>query len=142
MTRYQPARSDLPTETSLLVAYLEREKAFPCIGKKRAAELGRTFGAGLKDAILRVDDGVIKIVGEEPALAAAAAMEVRQEETAFLEWLDSVGARIQPHKAIRIARAWGAQGAEAVQTNPYLLLAVSDWKSVDHVAQVLGVVEP
>ncbi|MCC8950216.1 AAA family ATPase [Bradyrhizobium sp. Arg62] len=133
--------SVLPAEANLLVAYLARERAFRGIGPRRAAALGEAFGAGLKDAIMRLDEGVIELVGEEPALAAAAAIEVRQAEAAMLEWIDAIGARIPIDKAIRIARAWGPQGVEAVRQNPYLLLSVSDWKTVDGIARTLGISE-
>ncbi len=137
--RRPPTRVGLPSETLLLAAYLARNPAFPRIGENRAKALAEAFGPDLKAALLAIDDRVVEIIGEEPAIAAAAAMELREAETAFLSWLDEVGANIPPPKAIRIARAWGPQGVEAVEANPYLLLAVSDFKTVDAIAQSLGI---
>lgn len=131
--------SDMSDNPALLVTYIAREAAFKGIGPKRAKALGDAFGPGLQDALLAMDDGVISIIGEEPAINAAAAMDVRKDDAGFLAWLDQIGVNIPAWKAIRIARAWGPQGIAAVQANPYLLLAVSDWRTVDAVAEALGV---
>ena len=89
--------------------------------------------------MLSIADRVVEIIGEEAAINAAAVLETRLPETDFLEWLTGLTAEIPIYKAIRIARAWGKQGTEAVKRNPYLLLAVGDWKTVDRIAASLGV---
>lgn len=129
----------LPASSSLFAEYLARDRAFKGIGPKRAAALFEAFGPDLRDALLSIDDRVVEIVGEEAAINAAAILETRLHETDFLEWLTGLKAEIPIYKAIRIARAWGKQGTEAVKRNPYLLLAVSDWKTVDRIAASLGV---
>lgn len=140
MSHYSaPARRGLPSETQLLAAYIMREPAFRGIGKKRAKALADAFGADLQAALLAIDDRVVEIIGEEPAIAAAAAMELRVAEVDFLSWLDQIGAKILPQKAIRLARAWGQQGIEIVKANPYLLLAVSDFTTVDAIAGSVGI---
>ncbi|MDD9727265.1 AAA family ATPase [Roseovarius sp. SK2] len=140
MTHYRaPKPQGLPSKTPLLAAYLRRERAFRGIGKERARALADAFGDDLQAALLAIDDRVIEIIGEEPAIAAAAAMELRVPETGFLSWLDEIGANIDPQKAIRVARAWGPQGIEVVKANPYLLLAVSDFNTVDTIAWSVGI---
>lgn len=127
------------SETPVFLTYLARDRAFKGIGPKRAAALGEAFGSGLKDALLNIDHRVIDIVGEQAALAAAAVLEVREAEAEFLLWLESLGAEIPASKAIRIARAWGKNGIEAVYNNPYLLLAIADFKVVDAIGRALGI---
>ncbi len=129
----------LPSCSSLFTEYLARDRAFKNIGPKRATALLNAFGAKVRIAMASIDDRVVEIIGEASAINAAAVLETRIPEVEFLEWLASVGADIPIQKAIRLARAWGEQGTDAVQRNPYLLLAVSDWRTVDRVAKSLGV---
>lgn len=139
MTSVASEPSALPREPGLLATYIAREKAFRGIGPRRAAALAAALGDDLEASILALDDRVIEIVGDDAAIAAAAAMEARHAETAFLGWLNEIGAEIPVGKAIRLARAWGPKGIEAVRSNPYLLLAIADWKAVDAIAQATGV---
>lgn len=140
MTSSLPSiKEGLPADVSLLVTYLARDRAFKGIGPKRARAMGDIFGSDLKTGILTMDERVIEIIGEESAIIAAAVMEVRQAETTFISWLDEIGANVPSSKAIRLARAWGPQGIETVRKNPYLLLAVSDWDSVDSIGRAMGV---
>lgn len=127
----------LPRHCAHLADYLARERAFKFIGPKRAAALRETFGSELRDAILKLDDRVVDILGEAPAINAAAVLEARLPEAEFLEWLSRIQANIPISRAIRIARAWGRQGVAEVQKNPYLLLAVSDWATVEAIADSL-----
>lgn len=139
MTSVASEPSGLPREIGLLATYIAREKAFRGIGPRRAAALAAALGDNLEASILALDERVIEIVGDEAAIAAAAAMEARHAETAFLGWLSEIGAEIPVGKAIRLARAWGPKGIEAVRGNPYLLLAIADWKAVDTIARATGV---
>lgn len=118
MTRANPVPASLPSETGLLAAYMASERAFRGIGPRRAAALADALGDGLKAAILALDQRVIEIVGEEPAIAAGAAIEARQSEVAFLSWLDEIGAKISAAQAIRLARAWGPQGSRRCVRTP------------------------
>ncbi|MGR3499620.1 MAG: AAA family ATPase [Limimaricola soesokkakensis] len=138
MTHHLPSRG-LPVASSLLVSYLARERAFRGIGPVRAAALVEAFGKGLKEALLSLDAGVVDIIGEEPAITAAAFLLVYEAETNFLSWLDEIEAVIPMKEGLRIARAWGPEGFKAIKANPYLLLAVSDWPTVDALGQALGV---
>lgn len=109
------------------------------IDPSRAAALVEAFGETLPQAILEQDEGVVEIIGEDHAITAAAVLETRLHEAVFLSWLHSINAKIHPTKAIRLARAWGRQGIEAAQQNPYLLLVVSDWQTVDRIGRALGI---
>lgn len=129
----------LPTCSSLFAEYLAHDRAFKGIGPRRAAALFDVFGPDIRDALLSIDDRVVDIIGEENAIIAAAVLTSRLAETNFLEWLTRLKAEVPIHKAIRIARAWGKQGTEAIMRNPYLLLAVCDWKTVDLIASKLGI---
>lgn len=129
----------LPSCSSLFAEYLARDRAFKYIGPKRAAALLEAFGPNLRNALLSIDEKVVRIIGEAPAISAAAVLETRIPETDFLAWLDCLNAEIPVHKAIRISRAWGKQGTDAVKKNPYLLLAVTDWKTADRIALAVGI---
>ncbi|NOD62720.1 AAA family ATPase [Ruegeria sp. HKCCD6109] len=135
----KPASDSPPENLTLFGQYLARERAFKNIGPNRAASLVAAFGERLPQAILDQEEGVIDIIGEDHAINAAAVLETRMQETAFIGWLESINAGIPTHKATRLARAWGAQGIEAVQQNPYLLLAISDWQVVDRIGTALGI---
>lgn len=138
---FQPTSTTtgLPAAPSLFAEYLARDRAFKFIGPVRANALVEALGSDLREAILSLDDRVVDIIGEAPAINAAAVLEARLPETEFLAWLVSVGADIPIYKAVRIARAWGEQGTKAVKQNPYLLLAVSDWKTADRLAASIGI---
>ncbi|KZZ23630.1 hypothetical protein A3753_19105 [Sulfitobacter sp. HI0082] len=79
------------------------------------------------------------ILGEASALNAAAVLETRLPEVDFLDWLSDIRAKIPVSKAIRLARAWGKQGVDQVKNNPFLLLAVSDWTTVEAIAEGLAI---
>ncbi|MDG1340224.1 MAG: AAA family ATPase [Paracoccaceae bacterium] len=134
-----PDNGGLPQSPSMFQHYLARERAFKNIGPKRAAALTEAFGDDLSKAILDQDEGVADIIGEEAALNAAAVLETRLPETTFLAWLDSLAAGIPASKAIRLARAWGPQGIDAIRKNPYLLIAITDWKTVDRIGAALNI---
>jgi exodeoxyribonuclease V alpha subunit len=133
----------LPVKASMttLVSYIAHDEAFRGIGPRRAAALGAAFGQELLEAITRCDERVIEIVGEEAAIRAAAVVEARKAEAALLAWLDSKELVIPTSQATRIARAWGPQGVARIEANPYLLLAVSDWKTVEAIARACAVGE-
>lgn len=130
---------DMPQPSlSLIETYLANTAAFAGIGPKRAQALYAAFGHETLHVLRTPCEDVIAIIGEEPALNAAAALEVREAETAFLEWLEPFDISV-PHTAlIRLARAWGTAGINAIKANPYLLLAVAPWMTVDTLAQSLG----
>ncbi|WP_237273534.1 AAA family ATPase [Sulfitobacter sp. M22] len=86
-----------------------------------------------------MDDRVVTILGEASAINAAAVLETRLPEADFLDWLSDIRADIPISKAIRLARAWGKQGVAQVKKNPFLLLAVSDWKTVEAIAEGLAI---
>ncbi|SDO40597.1 exodeoxyribonuclease V alpha subunit [Sulfitobacter litoralis] len=129
----------MPTRTDLLVSYIARERAFKGIGDVRAAALGKRFGTNLREAILSIDEDVIHIVGEVPAITAATVMSIREAETVFLKWLDDLQVNVSEAKAIRLSRAWGTKGIRSIQQNAYLLLAIADWKVIDDIALASGI---
>tara|TARA_R100000935_G_C2840561_1_gene170749 strand:- start:6250 stop:8163 length:1914 start_codon:yes stop_codon:yes gene_type:complete len=132
-------RDVVPARSALFAEYLAREPVFKYIGPKRAAALLESCGSELLEAILSLDDRVVEIIGETRAINAAATLETRLPEAQFLEWLAGLKANISIDKALRLVRAWGSQGTEAIKLNPYLLLAISDWKTVNCIADGLKI---
>lgn len=137
--RHSAAPDALPRDGALLVDYLARDRAFRDIGPKRAQALHDALGANLLEHLAMATNEVIDLVGEEPALCAAAALAERQGEADLLAWLSSLRVEMPIGRAIRLARAWGPQGLAALKTNPYLLLTIADWKVVDRVARAAGI---
>lgn len=137
--KLDPVADRVQNSPTLFAQYLARERAFTNIGPQRAAALVEAFGSRLSEAILAQDDGIIEIIGEEHAINAAAVLETRLPESDFLTWLESTKADIPAYKAIRLARAWGREGVDAVKRNPYLLMAVADWRTADEIGKALGV---
>lgn len=123
---------------SFTASFLASDRAFQGIGPKRAQALYNTFGKTLFEKMRRVHPDVVSIIGEEAALVAAAALEIKKADVAFVTWLGQIKANIPTSAALRLARAWGQAGLKAVQDNPYLLLAVSQWHIVDKIALNAG----
>jgi len=132
--------SDLPRidKAPLLVSYLAQDNAFRGIGPKRAQALWDAFGSGVLDALRACTPEIIALIGEEEALGAAAALEIRADEARMVAWLTPYAHDIPVRQVLHLARAWGSAGFQAVQDNPYLLLAVAPWRVVDRLAQNLG----
>lgn len=139
---YKPPKPPeaMPHAGAALAAYMASERAFKGIGPARAKELHKQFGEDLFTAITECRDGVIKVIGEANAIIAAAALQERAAEVAVLDTLDELGLSkaLGPRKAIRVARAWGNTGVDALKDNPYSLLALVSWKDVDRSAKKLG----
>lgn len=132
--------SDLPRidKAPLLVSYLAQDTAFRGIGPKRAQALWNAFSSGVLDALRACTPEVVALIGEEEALSAAAALDIRADEARMVAWLAPYADDIPVGQVLHLARAWGSAGLQAVQDNPYLLLAVAPWRVVDRLAQNLG----
>ena len=131
----------MPHSASALAAYISADRAFKGIGPARAAALHKEYGEGLYTALLECTPRIIDMIGEENALIASSAMTLRVAEIDIVQALDRLGLyqTVGPHKAIRIARAWGKVGVQSITDNPYCLLSLLGWKTVDAAATRLGI---
>jgi exodeoxyribonuclease V alpha subunit len=133
----------MPHTASALAAYISAERSFVGIGPARAAALYKEYGDGLYTALLECSYQVVRMIGEDNAITASAVIRERGDEIGVIDTLDQLGLYqiLGAHKAIRIARAWGKIGAQAITDNPYCLLSLLGWKSVDKAARHLGINE-
>lgn len=131
----------MPHDASALVTYISAEQAFRGIGPARAKALHNEYGDKLYTALLECQVGVVRMIGEENAIIAAAAMRERRAELNIINTLDELDLYkiVGPHKAIHLARAWGEVGAQAIRDNPYCLLPLAGWTNVDKLAAHLGI---
>ena len=118
----------MPHSASALAAYISADRAFKGIGPARAAALHKEYGEGLYTALLECTPRIIDMIGEENALIAASAMTMRVAEIDIVQALDRLGLyqTVGPHKAIRIARAWG-EGWGSVNYRQSLLFIIPAW---------------
>ena len=149
----------MPYDGSALASYISTERAFRGIGPVRAKALHDEYGNELYTALLECWTGVVRMIGEENAIIASAAMRERVAELDVIDALDKLGLYqiLGPSPSIRIARAWGSIGAQTIRENPYCLLSLvsssavrksndtpqkvlqKTWFKVDRCARHLGV---
>ncbi len=131
----------MPHAGSALAAYISTEKAFRGIGPTRAKALHDEYGDELYAALLQCRSHVVSMIGEENAITASCAVRERVAEIDVIDALDDMGLYqvVGPRFSIRIARAWGKIGAQTIKDNPYSLLSLAGWKSVDAAGKHLGV---
>lgn len=111
---------------SALASYISAERAFRGIGPTRAKVLHDEYGDELYTALLECWMGVVRMIGEENAIIASAAMRERVAEIDVIDALDELGLCqiLGPRLSIRVARAWGNIGAQTIRDNPYCLLSL------------------
>jgi exodeoxyribonuclease V alpha subunit len=124
---------------SLLETYLSKDSAFFGIGPKRAETLFQAFGDNVLEKLKTPSEDVISIIGEEAALCAASVLELRSAESKLIEWLNGYTHTLPLPHILRISRAWGETGVDAIKDNPYLLLSISSWNAIDKLSQSVGV---
>ena len=136
---FQPTDQSLPMQGKILVSYLANDRSFRGIGPKRAQTLYDTFQDDLIKMLSGVDEAVVALIGEDAAICAAATIAERASEGEIITWLDQIKAPVPARLAIRLARAWGAEGLSALKNNPYLLLSIVGWKTVDKIGRASGI---
>lgn len=122
----------------------------PGIGDERAARLWSAFGEGLGGIL--VDDGRMQEVADVlapgmPVLGmrlAASVMRCWREaagEAAVLAWLDGVGVE-DVRLARRLYRLCGDNAPELLQSNPYALVPLISWRTLDAIGRRLLADDP
>ena len=119
--------------------YLTNHPAFRGIGigAARVARLCRTFGDRL---VLLLDQGDVEklsqVVGNECAANLIRRWHENAEEAGVVAFLDAHGADVR--LASKVLRYWPDRTVEKLQENPYRLLFLAGWPTVDRIASSLG----
>lgn len=122
----------------LLQRFLARNKAFQGVGEIRSRKLWEAFGEGLY-GILDCKElaPLAEILGENQAKALLEAWVENQAEGQVVRWLEAHGFRAP--LAVKVMRLWGTEAPQKIEENPYRMLAVAGWESVDKAAMGIGV---
>lgn len=126
-----------------LLARLLAGQRFPGVGEAAADRLWGAFGEQLVDVLEAGDRAaMIEVLGDDPRSR-------RQIETILLEWptvdaeprvlagLDRIG--VPAAIAAKLLAVYGAEALVRLHDDPYRLLAFAGWKTVDAIAQRMGV---
>ena len=121
----------------LLLRFLARNQAFQGVGEARARRLWDAFGEGL-NAILDTGDvpRLAEVLGPDLATSLVDAWRESQAEVSVVRWLEVH--RFPVGLAIKVMRLWGVNAADKISANPYRMLAVAGWTSVDSAALDAG----
>lgn len=123
----------------LLIRHLTTHPAFRGIGvgMARASRLYKEFGEHLP---LLLDEGdansLTKIIDEETAHKLIAAWQSNAQEASTVVFLDQHGVDLR--LAGKILRYWPKDAVSKLKENPYRLLALTDWPTIDRLALSLG----
>jgi exodeoxyribonuclease V alpha subunit len=77
------------------------------------------------------------VIGDEQARILVEAWKECQAEGRVVRWLEENGFAVP--LATKVLRLWGPEAAQKIEENPYRMLAVAGWESVDRAAMGLGV---
>lgn len=120
-----------------LVRHLAESSAFQGIGYARAAKLADRFGDELPRLLAGGDpQPFAEILGQSGAQLLVEAWREDLARNDIVVWLDEMG--LDPRLAGKIVKLWGAEAASNLRANPYLLMALANWREVDDVARRLG----
>jgi len=120
--------------------YLANHPAFRGIGigAAKVARLSKTFGDGL---VTLLDQGNVEqlsqVLGGECAGALIARWHENEKEAGVVAFLDAHGADVR--LASKVLRYWPDRTLEKLRENPYRLLFLAGWPTVDRIANLLGV---
>jgi exodeoxyribonuclease V alpha subunit len=121
-----------------LVQHLAEGEAFVGIGYATAGKLWEAFGAELYALLGNGDVGrLAEVLGTERATALADAWSEKLAEGDVVIWLDEN--YFDRRLAKKIIRLWGDQAAAKLRAQPYVMMALADWPTVDAAAQSIGV---
>jgi exodeoxyribonuclease V alpha subunit len=124
----------------LLVTYLKIHPAFRGIGLGAAkiAKLYKEFPNNLREILERSDVEVLtKVLTRDIAEKLTQKWQDNTAETSLISLLDGYG--IDTKLARKIQRHYGAEAVKKLRENPYRLLSLTNWATVDRFALELGI---
>lgn len=115
-------------------------KAFPGIGVALAERLLDSFGAeGFVERIRGAsvqDLTSVKGISQAKASTLIVCARLNEGLVELALFLDSLGL-VKPYAA-KFHAVWGKKAIKVIKSNPYVLLAIMDWKDVDPLGLALG----
>jgi exodeoxyribonuclease V alpha subunit len=130
----------LKPDGPLIAHYLTHHPAFRGIGigPAKVARLRKTFGDALVAVLDQGDvDRLSQILDHESAGNLIQRWQENAKEASVVAFLDAHGADVR--LASRVLRYWPDRTVEKLRENPYRLLFLTGWSTVDRIATSLGV---
>jgi exodeoxyribonuclease V alpha subunit len=122
----------------LVVGAIARSPLFRGIGEVRAKRLWEAFNEELYALLDSGDpEPFVEVLGEDLARTLVEGWAEMEAETSIYRWLDSHG--VNAGLARSITTVFGRNAIEALEENPYRLLAFSTWNKVDALARSMGI---
>ena len=107
------------------------------IGAAKVAQLRKTFGDGLVTLLDQRDiEKLSQVLGGECAGNLIQRWHENAKEAGVIAFLDAHGADVR--LATKVLRYWPDRTLEKLQENPYRLLFLAGWPTVDRIASSLG----
>jgi exodeoxyribonuclease V alpha subunit len=124
----------------LLIRYLAVHPSFRGIGvgQAKASRLYEEFGDQLAEILDRGETSrVATVLGDEVAGKLVSTWKESAQQSAVVAFLDRHG--VDPRLAGKILRYWPEGAIEKLRENPYRLLVLAPWHTVDRIATSIGV---
>lgn len=132
----EATRALLSRPSGRMVLSFLKGPACPGIGSAKAAELWKELGESIYDALGDpTDRRIAYVVGDGPARHAQEAWADQEAEVAAWRWCDAHGLPI--HLSRRLSAIYGTELCERMEENPYRILAFSNWKTAERLAQAI-----
>lgn len=128
-----------PEKPRLLEKVLARDTEFQGIGKAKASRLASAFGDGLHAALADKDPRVADVIGAELAAGLFVVYASKLREMDIVAWLSELD--VDTRIALKIVRVWGAESANKLRRNPYLLIGFLGWRHVESIGRKLGIAD-
>lgn len=121
----------------LLLRFLARNRSFQGVGEARARRLWNAFGEDLHEILNGADvPRLAEVLGLDLAASLVDAWREGQAEARVVRWLEDH--RFPVRLAIKVIRLWGADAPDKISENPYRMLSVAGWNTVDSAALDAG----
>lgn len=124
----------------MIIRFLSKNNRFTGIGDKTARQLWSVFADELYDVLDTGDvDRLIKKskISRSRAILLCNAWATYSEETPIIQWLQK---HIFPVSlSCKVLEFWGKDAAEELTKDPYRMLPLSNWVTVDRVAESIGI---
>ncbi|WP_127752629.1 AAA family ATPase [Devosia sp. 1566] len=123
---------------SVIVKHLATDPEFIGIGYAKAGKLAEKFGSELPKMLADGDPGPFApIVGQEAADTLVAAWRRNLAKGDVVVWLAELG--FDPHLAGKVVDLWGDTATERLHADPYAMMALAAFPTVDAAAAKLGI---
>ena len=123
---------------SLITSPIIQPSGVSASDRRKVARLSKTFGDGL---VTLLDQGDVEklslVLGGECAGNLIQRWRENAKEASVVAFLDAHGADVR--LASKVLRYWPDRTVEKLQENPYRLLFLAGWPTVDRIASSLGI---